>query len=153
MTKINQNKFLEIIDSTPLVSIDLIIENSAGEILLGKRVNRPAKDYWFVPGGRIRKNEKISDAMQRISSSELGQSISIKDTQLLGNYDHLYSDNAFDEQDISTHYVVLAYKMTLSQDFTITLDEQHSEFKWWTKQDLITATDVHQNTKAYFKRS
>ena len=149
MTTINENKFLEIIDTTPLVSIDLIIESSAGNILLGKRVNRPAKGYWFVPGGRIRKNEKIADAMLRISLAELGREITIENTQLLGNYDHIYDDNAFAKQGINTHYVVLAYKVVLPNDVVITPDEQHSEFKWWSRQDLIDATDVHQNTKAY----
>ena len=153
MTTINDNEFLDIIDSTPLVSIDLIIEDSVGDILLGKRVNRPAKDYWFVPGGRIRKNEKIADAMLRISSAELGNEIAIENTLLLGNYDHIYDDNAFAKQGINTHYVVLAYKVVLPDDAVITPDEQHSEFKWWTRQDLITATDVHQNTKAYFNHS
>lgn len=149
MTTINENKFLDIIDSTPLVSIDFIIENNAGNILLGKRVNRPAKDYWFVPGGRIKKNEKIADAMLRISSAELGSAITIENTQLLGNYDHIYDDNAFAKQSINTHYVVLAYKVMLPDNAVITPDEQHSEFKWWNKQDLIDATDVHPNTKAY----
>lgn len=153
MNKINEDKFLEIIDITPLVSIDLIIENSAGNILLGKRINRPAQSYWFVPGGRIRKNEKIADAMFRISLAELGVSIAIEDTQLLGNYDHIYDDNAFGKQDINTHYVVLAYKILLPGNAVITLDEQHSEFKWWARQELIDAIDVHQNTKAYFSYS
>ncbi len=146
---IDKNKFLEIIDSTPLISIDLIIENAAGNILLGKRVNRPAKDYWFVPGGRIRKNEKIADAMLRISSAELGSAIAIKNTQLLGNYDHIYDDNAFAKPGINTHYVVLAYKAMLANDAVLTPDTQHSEFKWWSKQNLLDAVDVHQNTKAY----
>lgn len=151
MTDINENKFLDIIDTTPLVSIDLIIENSTGNILLGKRVNRPAQGYWFVPGGRIRKNEKIADAMLRISSVELGTPIAIEDAQLLGNYNHIYDDNAFGKQGINTHYVVLAYKIALPHNVVITPDEQHSEFKWWARKDLITASDVHQNTKAYFE--
>jgi colanic acid biosynthesis protein WcaH len=33
-------KFKTIIKSTPLVSIDLIVRNAQGEILLGKRTNR-----------------------------------------------------------------------------------------------------------------
>ena len=58
---------LKIIDATPLISIDLIILNSNDEILLGKRNNRPAKGYWFVPGGRIRKNETLKQALSRIA--------------------------------------------------------------------------------------
>ena len=50
------NNALAIINATPLVAVDLIIENRNKEILLGKRVNRPAQGYWFVPGGRILNN-------------------------------------------------------------------------------------------------
>ncbi len=49
---LDDEKFLEIIDLSPLVSIDLIVYNDKNEVLLGKRANRPAKDYWFVPGGK-----------------------------------------------------------------------------------------------------
>ncbi|WP_272641214.1 hypothetical protein [Marinomonas mediterranea] len=47
----NNDAFLNIIDSTPLVSIDIILERSDGLFLVGKRVNKPAEGYWFVPGG------------------------------------------------------------------------------------------------------
>ena len=83
---IDDKQFLKIIESTPLVSIDLIIENQRGDILLGKRTNRPAQNYWFVPGGRIRKNETIAEAIARISSTELGIDLSINDvSDLNGN--------------------------------------------------------------------
>ena len=39
--------FKAVIASTPLVSIDLIVMNSQGEILMGLRNNRPAQGYWF----------------------------------------------------------------------------------------------------------
>ena len=47
---LKKEEFLETIKNTPLVAIDLIIENDSGEILLGKRNNNPAKNFWFVPG-------------------------------------------------------------------------------------------------------
>jgi len=147
---IDDNRFLEIIDSTPLISIDLILEDSKGRILLGKRVNRPAQDYWFVPGGRIRKNERLSDAIKRISSNELGTTILISSAQLLGAFDHIYSDNCFGKDGINTHYVVLAYKINAQDGLAIMTDSQHSEIKWWAKRDLLNNTDVHQNTKIYF---
>ena len=59
MAFLNKQAFTEVIDRTPLVSIDLVVENEKGEILFGLRKNRPAKDYWFVPGGRILKNETL----------------------------------------------------------------------------------------------
>ena len=34
-------------------------QNKKSEILMGIRSNNPAKDFFFVPGGRILKNENI----------------------------------------------------------------------------------------------
>jgi len=108
---ITNEQFLNIIDSTPLVSIDLVIENECGEFLLGKRLNKPAQGYWFVPGGRIRKNEMITDAFSRISLAELGNALNINDAELLGAYNHIYDDNYLGKQGINTQYVVLGYKI------------------------------------------
>ncbi len=147
---IDNKQFLKIIDSTPLVSIDLILEDRQGRILLGKRTNRPAQDYWFVPGGRIQKNEKLADAIKRISLAELGTEISLSDSRLLGAFDHIYDDNFSGIDGINTHYVVLAYKIRLKDDFEIVTDDQHSEIKWWHVDALLSAADAHENTKLYF---
>lgn len=64
--------FRTVLASTPLVSIDLVVENSAGEILLGQRLNRPAQGFWFVPGGRIQKSESLDAAFRRLTRGELG---------------------------------------------------------------------------------
>ena len=148
---IDDDQFLKVIEAAPLVSIDLIIENNEGGILLGKRINRPAQGYWFVPGGRIRKNENITDAFTRISIAELGTALSINDAQLLGAYNHIYEDNYLDKEGINTHYVVLGYKIKWPNDLEIQPDDQHSELKWWPVRELLDNTDVHQNTKAYFE--
>lgn len=147
---IDQQNFLSIIDTTPLVSIDLILENNQGKILLGKRTNKPAMGFWFVPGGRIRKNETLDDAMQRISQTELGIRFSINDADLLGAYDHIYDDNFAGAEAINTHYVALAYQLSVSDGVILTADKQHSEMTWWDKKELLTSPAVHQNTKAYF---
>jgi colanic acid biosynthesis protein WcaH len=59
---INKQQFLEVISRTPLVSIDLVIRDSKNRILLGRRVNEPARGKWFVPGSRILKDESLDDA-------------------------------------------------------------------------------------------
>ncbi len=142
--------FLKIIDATPLVSIDLILKNSSGEALLGKRLNRPAQGYWFVPGGRIRKNEEIVNAIKRISSTELGLELSFNQMKLLGGFDHIYTDNYLGEKGVNTHYVVLAFMIELEQEVKIIADDQHSEMKWWPTNSLLQSDQVHLNTKRYF---
>lgn len=49
--QVGKERFRTVIASTPLVSIDIVISDLAGRILMGKRRNDPAKGTWFVPGG------------------------------------------------------------------------------------------------------
>ena len=148
--KIDKKHVLEIIEATPLVSIDLVIRNPSNKVLLGKRNNRPAMGYWFVPGGRIFKNETINQALKRISEVELGQDLSTKAPSLLGAYDHIYEDNFLNVKGINTHYVVLAFVIALQQEIEVKSDEQHTELKWWEIDKLLQDQTVHQNTKVYF---
>jgi len=76
--KIDKKHALDIIEATPLVSIDLVITGPSKMVLLGKRTKSPAKGYWFVPGGRIIKNETINQAIKRISEVEVGHDLSTK---------------------------------------------------------------------------
>lgn len=145
------NKILEIIEATPLVSVDLIIRNPFQKVLLGKRINRPAKGYWFVPGGRILKNETINQALKRISEVEVGLNLLTKAPRLLGAYDHIYDDNFLNINGINTHYVVLAFIITLQKEIEVKPDDQHSDLKWWGIDNLLEEQTVHQNTKVYFK--
>jgi colanic acid biosynthesis protein WcaH len=149
--KIDKKHVLEIIEATPLVSIDLVIRNPSNKVLLGKRNNRPAMGYWFVPGGRIFKNETINQALKRISEVELGQDLSIKAPSLFGAYDHIYEDNFLNVKGINTHYVVLAFGIALQQEIEVKSDEQHTELKWWEIDKLLQDQTVHQNTKVYFR--
>lgn len=149
----NNEKFLEVIDSTPLVSMDLLIEDKQGRVLLGKRLNKPAQGFWFVPGGRIRKNETLSDAIVRISKAELGVEITLSKALLIGVFDHIYDDNFAGAEGINTHYVAMGYQVKLSDDFQVKTDEQHSEIHWWSKDDLLQDESVHKNTKLYFQNS
>lgn len=142
--------FLNVVASAPLVSIDLIVKNEQGHVLLGKRTNRPARGYWFVPGGSIRKDERMVNAFERISSAELGHPLELKDAKLMGVFEHLYEDNFLGEDNVSTHYVVLAYECRLDPGARIVLDGQHSEAKWWNVDELLENASVHVNTKAYF---
>ncbi|MEG3766085.1 GDP-mannose mannosyl hydrolase [Alteromonas sp. 14N.309.X.WAT.G.H12] len=148
MTFLSQQDFTTVIAGTPLVSIDLIVENSDGEVLLGYRTNRPAKDYWFVPGGRILKNEKMDDAFLRLTKTELGRQIPRSKGQFLGVFEHLYDDCVFDEG-IATHYVVLGYKLILDIGLQALPQEQHNEYRWFSVAEMLASDTVHKHTKWY----
>lgn len=147
--RLDLETFKTVVASTPLVSIDLIICNSENEVLLGLRNNRPAQGYWFVPGGRICKDETFDIAFQRLTSDELGVIHHIKDATFIGSYQHLYQDN-FSDEIFTTHYVVLGY--LIKQDIKLGKlpIEQHNNYRWWDINELLSSTEVHENTKAYF---
>lgn len=144
----DRDTFLTVAAATPFVSIDLIVRNEHGQVLLGYRRNRPARDSWFVPGGRIRKNERTQDALARIARNELG--IDATGGRLLGVFDHIYDDNFYGAPDIGTHYVVCAYQFHIGADASLRPDDQHAGLRWWSPEQLLSSPEVHPNTKLYF---
>ena len=145
-----RHQFLEVVARAPLVSIDLIVRDAAGSILLGLRRNAPARGYWFVPGGCIRKNETLDAAFARISRDELGVDAKRAAARLLGVFEHLYEENAGDQPGFGTHYVVLGH--ALPEGMTVTPPpEQHSEYRWLSIEALLDDPLVHEYTKAYFR--
>jgi colanic acid biosynthesis protein WcaH len=148
---LDKETFSTVIESTPLVSIDLVVKNKHGQALLGERLNKPAKGSWFVPGGRILKNESLSDAFKRLTLDELGQEFSIEKATLLGPFDHFYNDNVFSDE-FSTHYVAIAYVLTLTEDLqSLPMNVQHGAYQWFTFDDLMASQQVHKHTKWYFE--
>ena len=150
MAFLSESTFQTIIGATPLVSIDLIVKNTQGEVLLGYRTNRPAQGYWFVPGGRVQKNERLDKAFLRLTKAELGVSIPRSAATFMGVFEHLYDDSAFDEA-VSTHYVVLGYELELDINLDELPKEQHNQYCWVASDALLSRDDVHVHTKWYLE--
>lgn len=147
--RLERSDFLHVIRHTPLVSVDLLVRDREGRVLVGWRVNRPARDAWFVPGGRVYKDERLGDAFARITAAELGVAFSIREAEALGAFEHLYDDNALDAPGVSTHYVVLAYALAVETPLPLP-DQQHSRYRWMPVDALLADPAVHRNTRAYF---
>jgi colanic acid biosynthesis protein WcaH len=146
-------EFIEIVRRTPLVSIDLIVRNPQGRILLGLRKNAPARDTWFVPGGIIRKGETLARAFARISEDELGQPLSLDDATFIGVFEHFYEENRLQLADITTHYVVLAFRVEWHGTNEGLPRDQHEEYHWFSAGEGSEHPTVHPYTKAYLQPS
>ena len=142
--------FAQVVKHAPLVSIDLILQDPRGRIFLGYRRNQPAKGKWFVPGGRIRKGERLDQALHRIVREELGVGSISSAVEFVGVFEHFYEDNFASEADYGTHYVVLAHRFILETPLANLPPAQHSEYRWWDLAELIESPEVHPYTKAYF---
>lgn len=141
--------FQTVVRSAPLISLDFVIMNSRQQVLLGLRTNRPAQGYWFVPGGRILKDESIAQAFGRLSKAETGVASNIGAAEFLGVYEHFYTDN-FSGTDFSTHYIVLGYRFSGDLDLASLPDAQHQQYRWFDVVELLASDQVHDNTKTYF---
>ena len=145
-----EEEYLYIVENTPLVSVDILIMCN-NKYLLGKRQNKPAQGYYFVPGSRVFKNEPIKDAVYRVLESECN----IKDRNLhpkcFGSYEHYYPDN-FCGDSSSTQYFVYAHKIAITetQKNLISQDTQHSRFEWLSETEILSRDDVHPYVKNYF---
>lgn len=145
---LDKDTFSTVIQNIPLISIDLIVKNRDEKILLGKRINEPAKAYWFVPGGRIYKDETLERAFCRIVKDEIGLEFQRNQSNFHGIYEHFYTNNVFNDK-FSTHYIVLAHNIKIESE--IELNKQHEAYRWFSIEELLEHKDVHEYTKNYFK--
>lgn len=148
---LSSDAFAAVVANTPLISLDLIVEDAKGAVLLGLRNNPPAKGYWFVPGGRVRKNESLDAAFARIAHDELGLQTRRSEHAFAGVHEHFYDVNFNGTQNASTHYIVLAYRLRITPDALQLPLRQHSRYQWMQPQQIAHHPDVHSYTKAYFE--
>lgn len=141
--------FKIVVENTPLISIDFIIKNSENKILLGKRVNKPVRNFLFTLGGRVYKDEKLDDAKKRILKDEIGLDLNDYNLKFIGVFEHFYNDSFMDDN-ITTHYVNLAYEINVShiQDLP---KKQHNEYLWLSLDEIMNSSIVHEYVKDYFK--
>jgi len=140
-----------IVENTPLVSVDFLIRKD-NKYLLGKRVNPPAKGYYFTIGGRIFKNETIEKARKRIVKEEINLEIENMKLKFIGIFEHFYKESIFGK-DISTHYVNFAYLLDIPIEIENLPLKQHSKYKWFDKEEILNSDKVHKYVKDYFKGS
>jgi len=148
-------QFQQAVAALPLVSVDWVLTNPAGELLVGQRLNAPARCTWFTPGGRIHKGEPLAAALRRVASQELGLAEEragalVQRGEPMGAWDHFYPDAAFSPT-MPTHYVNLPYAARLSEAevnaLGLPVGEQHEHWQWLPLAQA--AQQVHAHVQPY----
>ena len=142
--------YLQIVKNTQIVSVNIIVFNKTGQVLLGYRNSAPARRRWSVPGGRVRKHEKIPDAVKRIAKEQMGHEL--EHDKELGVFFHSYDDN-FDNNRFGTQCIVFAVAIHLKELVKFVKSDEHAVLHWWSVPDLKTNVCVAQHTKDYFQLS
>lgn len=119
-----EDEWAGVVANSPLVSVDLVVKQDNG-VLLGLRENEPAKGEWFVPGGCVLKNERLTEAVRRVADMELGCEVEI--CNRLGTFEHFYDTSEVEGVD-SKHYVANGFVVEPLQPVDIA-DNQHSELR------------------------
>jgi len=140
--RIPDEEWTTIVANVPIVSVDLVVRHEGG-VVLGKRTNEPLDGKWFVPGGRVRKNERLEDAVHRLAREELG--IEVRIERRLGVYEHLHGATELDAV-ADKHYVPIAYEVTAESD-TLRPDDQHATLSVFAPP--FEEIDLHPYLRAY----
>ena len=150
--KITEEQWKLFVNDCPIYAIDIILFNNEKGIIVGQRINNPAKDKYFVPGGRIYKNETRKNAFKRICNDEIGINLELENTSLIGIYEHFYQNSRWDKEDINTHYIVEARFLKIDSTLIkkTNLNSQHSKTLWLKSYD-DNKDKLHPYCEPYFK--
>lgn len=124
---IPENLYRKFLDNMPIFCIDFLYKCNQ-EYLLLKRVDEPLKDIYWLPGGRLRLNEKIEDCAFRIQTRETGRYI--KEYKLVGFSNYLFN---LTKDGRAIHTPTLLFQIELSNQFIPLLDNTHSDYIWTKK--------------------
>lgn len=113
----------------PIICIDLVIVRR-GAVLLVKRKTEPAAGKFWIPGGRLMKNEAVHLAGRRLALNEVGL--------VVGSFEFLdYMDCYFEADPFGhgggTHTVSLVFgcEIVRTTREKVRLDVNHSRSLWW----------------------
>ena len=108
--RIPDKLFQEIKKSVPLSCVDMILIKD-DKFFLVKRKISPYKNKWCLPGGIIKRGQKIMDRLEQLGKEELG--IKLEIIKNLGFYEKVYNER----HDISHCYLVKTSDDKIKFDF------------------------------------
>lgn len=71
-------EFKQIYSKVPRLCVDLIIQDSKGQVLLLKREEEPSIGMWHLPGGTVLFREEVEQAVKRIAQEEVAVVVTIE---------------------------------------------------------------------------
>lgn len=143
---IPEELFTAFTEHLPQICVEIVVQRQES-ILLVERSIEPAKGEWFWPGSRLYKGEELEAAAHRVAAQELG--IEVRIVRQLGVYSHLWETSAAAGSP-SRHTVNVVYLVEpLDQEPEITLDEQHTTYRWITE----LTEDYHEYVEQYIEEN
>ena len=117
-----------------LVSVCAIIQGEEHEILWIYEGDLPYHKWLVMPGGYVKPDETIGQAVVREVKEETGINISPK--KLLGIYEDFLSEN-----DEPVHHIILAYE-TKVVGGRIVFSQEASAYRWLTLKEALSSAEI-----------
>ncbi len=127
MNLIAVEEYRKILEVLPILCVDIIAQNSAGEYLLIKRANEPKKDVWWVIGGRVLKGETLNEAVKRKVKEETA--LDVTDLKPIGYFELVQGANPFGLP-FEYHTVSVVFSAVIDETQPILLDKQSLGYKF-----------------------
>lgn len=141
--KIPLKLYKKIIGLMPICCVDAVFK-SGNKVFLFKRAYEPAKNEWWLIGGRVLKGETLKDAVIRKVKEEAGVEVNI--LKIIGVYETFFKISRFkaNKKRISTHTISVCFVVKpIKKGFKLKLNEEYDSYKAITK--------VERNLHPYIK--
>ena len=128
------------------VGIGVLILNTKGEVLLGKRKASHGAGTWGPPGGKLDFGENFKECMVREVKEEAGIDLGKEDPRILDVQNDIFPQEG-------KHFVSLIAHVALTKDQEAQLLEPHkcAEWKWFGEHDL--PSPLFQSVETFFGRN
>lgn len=132
--KIPPSLYRKIVESMPVPCVDVVLK-SGSRVFLFKRAYEPAKNKWWLIGGRILRGETFEEAVKRKVKEEVG--IDAKVLKMIGVYEEFFVRSRFDgnaeskkNKNDGTHTLSICFVAEpIKKDFGFTLNEEYGDYK------------------------
>lgn len=121
--------YRKVLSSVPIVCVDCLVVNDSGEFLLVKRRNEPLKGQFWIPGGRLHKSERLTDAVHRKMREEIGVDVEILEN--VGFFEEFF-DRSAENVEGGVHSISIVY-VVRPLSYVIRLDGQSDDWGWFKK--------------------
>lgn len=113
------------------LSIKALIRNKKGQILLLENNPKNASNlnppHWDLPGGRLKKGDKIENTLKR----ELQEEIGIKDVNIIKFLDASVSNFRMPDGKQIVGLILFTYLCSIKDPSLVKLiDDEHIQYKW-----------------------
>ena len=144
---INNKLYQKIHNYLPIVCVDIVIKVPDNGFLMVKRKENPAKDKWWLVGGRVFKNESLESAARRKVKDEIGLVVE-KVEKIITGYELIFKEDPYGHEN-GTHVIVACFLSEIKNIGNLKLDNFHSEYKLFKHFD----NNWHHYLKECLKRA